>query len=475
MTIVEYSVSAAGDDGYWTGSDFITDYFAFGWSDGAQIAFCRFLGITIPAGATITAAYISLYITYKNGTPSPARIYADDSAIPTAPTSAATGNAKTKTTAYVSMGDPAAGDWRNSEELKTVIQELVDSYSYASGAAMQFFVVGQSGSNYSNWMADLYEDPSTHSHAAKLHIEYTAAPSGYTFEVESGSFALSGQNATIQKNVLIQADAGQFALSGLAANIMLNRFIDAASGSYSLTGSDLNILKNSIISGEAGAFNLAGQDASLLVARIMAAQPGSFGLSGQDVSILKNVLMGADPGAFALSGQDAAIQKSTIISAGSGSFGLSGIDANILLSRIISADPGEFILTFLDGDIVITTPGTYVFNCEVAAFTLMGHDAYIQKTTLISAEPGNFAISGQNADILRRLVIAAGSGSYILSGSDASILKSTRFAAGPGSFILSGQDISLIYTPSNVLVLYRGRVIANLGSGKPKGRTVGGV
>lgn len=179
MVTLNYQVSAGGDDGDFTSSSIDpTDTLAnFGSVFGISSIFAKFAGVTIPAGATITAAYISIYIHTKVGTTSACKIYFEDAANPAAPTTAASVNGRTKTTAYVSYTPPGSYGWSNSGDISAIIQELVDSYDYSAGKSMLLLLMGAgSGLNYSTIQTYETSDATT---GPKLHIDYTV-PSDFT-------------------------------------------------------------------------------------------------------------------------------------------------------------------------------------------------------------------------------------------------------------------------------------------------------
>lgn len=174
MTTVEYTITLGSDDGtndgYWNPSWLFTQNIYIGYAYGYRRGFFRFTGVTIPAGATITNAYLSLYAISKTGTPAAIPLYAEDAANPDAPTTYSDANGRTKTTATVNIGTLTTSAWNNIT-ITTIIQELVDSYSYASGAAMQFLTWTATGSGDNAYKIGDY---GYSSYPAVLHIEYTS-------------------------------------------------------------------------------------------------------------------------------------------------------------------------------------------------------------------------------------------------------------------------------------------------------------
>lgn len=174
-------VAADAADGLtYSGSGFSTSYNQwFIGNDGDTLwPFAYIAGVTIPDGATIDASYLIIVAaSTKSGTTVNTRIQFEDAANPTAPTSYATWAARTLTTTYVDWNSIAAwtnGATYNSPEIKTIIQELVDSYDYSSGATMG--ILGQYIAATSYRHGTDYHGSSAN--AVKLYIEYTEAGGG---------------------------------------------------------------------------------------------------------------------------------------------------------------------------------------------------------------------------------------------------------------------------------------------------------
>lgn len=176
MTTVDYQVSAGADDcawrpGYYAGNG--TAFWLGGSPFGAYKIAARF-AVTLPAGATITAAHVSLYITSIFGSPT-ADVYAEDAANPGAISSEKDGESRSLTTAKVAWSSYDIG-WTDSPDISAVLSELLTDYSYAAGKALQIILVGTSASgNYA--AARAREAGSTY--GPKLHIEYTESAGGY--------------------------------------------------------------------------------------------------------------------------------------------------------------------------------------------------------------------------------------------------------------------------------------------------------
>lgn len=173
MTTVDYQVSAGADDCYWQ-----TGYYESNGTDlylGRPLVFgvykiaARF-AVTLPAGATITAAHVSLYITSISGSPK-ADVYAEDAANPDAISSEKDGESRSLTTAKVTWSSFDSG-WTDSPDISAVLSELLTDYSYAAGKALQIILVGTSARN--NYAVARAQESAGNTYGPKLHIEYTA-------------------------------------------------------------------------------------------------------------------------------------------------------------------------------------------------------------------------------------------------------------------------------------------------------------
>jgi hypothetical protein len=121
----------------------------------------------------ITSAYVSFRFYDYSGTPPECTLYFEDAANPSAVSSASDGDDRVKTTANISVTGPTSGEWWNTGSIVSIIQELVDSYDYSSGAAMQMIIEGVASYGVSQQSA--YEDGNPVGRwAPKLHIEYAS-------------------------------------------------------------------------------------------------------------------------------------------------------------------------------------------------------------------------------------------------------------------------------------------------------------
>ena len=145
-------------------------------SKGAQTVGMRFVGMTIPAGSTITSAWVQFQVDETDSGAVDLLIQGQAADNPPGFTNT-TGNltARTKTTAAVPWAPVAwntigeAGPDQQTPHLTTVIQEIVDRPGWVSGNALVILVTGTGERT-----AESYNGNSAA--APLLHVEYTAIP-----------------------------------------------------------------------------------------------------------------------------------------------------------------------------------------------------------------------------------------------------------------------------------------------------------
>jgi type IV pilus assembly protein PilY1 len=135
----------------------------------------RFQNVTIPDGATITSAYLTFYFAASNLDEPDVTIYGANKGQNAYQFTTGSNNisARTRTTASVEWSNANLGapGWFDTPDLSTIVQELIDNYSYASGAGMILVMTSRANAGTRDTSVQSYDgDPDL---AAKLHIEYT--------------------------------------------------------------------------------------------------------------------------------------------------------------------------------------------------------------------------------------------------------------------------------------------------------------
>lgn len=210
MPSLNLSVGSGADDTRWDGGDFSNSEAYVNcpgiasWGSEKHLSF-RFTGVSGLSGANISSATLEVYVYGLQGTGCQLRVYADDSAAPTAPTTAGEFTGKTLTTAYVDWdGDPVTGDFNQSPNIASIIQELVDSYD---PSAIQLFLKNDHANDAANhfWQTLSYDYGV--SAAASLYITYTAGGSPVTITLSAASITASPQTTPAYNFQMLRPNA----------------------------------------------------------------------------------------------------------------------------------------------------------------------------------------------------------------------------------------------------------------------------
>lgn len=135
----------------------------------------RFQSVAIPKGATISRAYIEAFVSslYMSDDPN-LKIYGNavDDANDFNTEADVIGRART--TAFTSWVQNGIGhsDWKQSPDISSVIQEIVDRASWASGNSIVLLLIANTDVAQTYGLQVDAWNYSDHSHAPKLHIEY---------------------------------------------------------------------------------------------------------------------------------------------------------------------------------------------------------------------------------------------------------------------------------------------------------------
>lgn len=189
MTTVTATVAAGADDLSWhnegVGSFSATAAtILIGDSDSSNFnrwGLVRFTGLTIPVGATITEAHLSLKATGLTGTIPALTVYGVKGDNPAAPTTRSLANALTLSTAAVGWTPSAwvSTTVYQSSDLKTIIQEIVNQGTWASGEAIELVLTVPRGDTFSAANALSFRAyDNTPADAAQLSVTYTTAFAG---------------------------------------------------------------------------------------------------------------------------------------------------------------------------------------------------------------------------------------------------------------------------------------------------------
>lgn len=177
MATLNLAIGSGNDDAlqYSTGGAGVLDQTAHRLNDATDIHGLRFTNVTIPAGATISAASLKLYIyntTYDTLTATAACEDADNAAAFSTAVNDIYNRTKTTATAAISVTDVAAGGANHYQvcDLASAVQEVIDRAGWSSGNALVVILYGHTA-------GDLYfrSYDFDSAQAAKLDITYTVA------------------------------------------------------------------------------------------------------------------------------------------------------------------------------------------------------------------------------------------------------------------------------------------------------------
>lgn len=175
MATLQVKVTDTADDGWEIEGGLESSIVAAGSDGGVSFsAFFRFLNVTVPQGATIDSATLTVLITDVSGAPD-TTLYGVD--VDDAAAFADPGNLPSAATKTTASADPdPAGTGTKVITITTIVQEIVDRAGWASGNAMAFVADDNAGSGTNFWAAEDYEDAGTAE--AILDITYTVPAAG---------------------------------------------------------------------------------------------------------------------------------------------------------------------------------------------------------------------------------------------------------------------------------------------------------
>lgn len=169
---IEATNDAGSQGGTWATDEFWL-HAAFDWSVADKCGM-YFPAVAIPNGATITTAYIQVYGTASAGTATLTNLYMNDVDNAAGFTTEANfdGRAVTAAIAWDNITATWNGAYRNSPEMKTIVQAIVDRVGWATGQDMAVLWKDDGSTEGSYRYFSSSEDTDTNSPPI-LHIEYT--------------------------------------------------------------------------------------------------------------------------------------------------------------------------------------------------------------------------------------------------------------------------------------------------------------
>lgn len=178
--VVDVRAAVSLDDGYvHSGSSYqpasAIDYIGRDATPNIYDVWSRFPNITIPQGATIDVAYVTVESSDSSadGAGVKSNLYFNDEDDAVAPSDFADMNAKARTTAFTVWDDEdfAIDTPTNSSSMVDVVKEVVDRGSWASGNAMMLLWDDDVSDNNVNYRMKSQDEGNTK--AILLHVEWS--------------------------------------------------------------------------------------------------------------------------------------------------------------------------------------------------------------------------------------------------------------------------------------------------------------
>jgi hypothetical protein len=216
-----------------------------------------------------------------------------------------------------------------------------------------------------------------------VNLNFT--PGGYTFNLDPGSYAISGTAVALRYG---------------------RRFV-LASGVYAISGTAVALRRGYTMSVTPGVYSISGSAVSLIASRYLPAAPGVYAINGTAVSLRFGRLLTVAPGVYVLSGSAVALRYGHAINAVPGVYTITGIGPTLLWKHILRVTPGVY--TQVGSSVAaLRTPDQ---RCP-RRLQLSGKSIIFDyhEVTKISADPGVYTLVGGDVTFIydRRTVDHAG-------------------------------------------------------------------
>ncbi|HKJ40098.1 MAG TPA: SBBP repeat-containing protein [Anaerolineales bacterium] len=216
----------------------------------------RFMGVDIPQGATITAAWIQFTVNEATSDTTSLTVQAQAADDPSTFTSSS-GNisSRPRTSASVPLIPPVwdtvdvGGPDQRTPDLASVVQEVVDRQGWAEGNAMVFIITGTGERVAKSYERDVYGAPYLHieystsaSPTGELGLQISASPTTFTDAGESISYTYTLTNTgTVPLNGAYTVTDDTVALVDCSAaqSLLAEGQSTTCTGSYTTTVADV--------------------------------------------------------------------------------------------------------------------------------------------------------------------------------------------------------------------------------------------
>lgn len=169
-----------------------------------------------------------------------------------------------------------------------------------------------------NWITTEYNNQSAPT-VGNFYTSITFASNGgtaYSLSVLSGTFIVTGTNATLRAARNLPVGSGSYAETGTAATLRCARKIAPASGSYSISGTNAGLAVGRKVGCGFGSYSETGTSVGLKAGRKVGCGAGSYTITGTDATLTYGThtkVLAVDPGSFIISGSSVTLIYAPIV------------------------------------------------------------------------------------------------------------------------------------------------------------------
>lgn len=173
---------------------------------------------------------------------------------------------------------------------------------------------------------------------------------GYTIEPETGTYEVTGQDATLAYGRIFAADTTSYSITGTAASFVHVKGVPADSGNYSFTGTSAGLIvagapTGLTFSASGGTYTVTGTAVTFKQTYINAASTASYSITGTAADIYKGQTLVAASTSYSVTGSTAGFLYSRVVEAGQDSYTISGTQNNFLYGRSVVAATASYAVT----------------------------------------------------------------------------------------------------------------------------------
>lgn len=243
-----------------------------------------------------------------------------------------------------------------------------------------------------------------------LFIEIAPGGTAYTLTAAAGSFAETGNAATLKAALKLTAAKGTFTETANAALLRWGRTLSCVKGTFTLTGIAATLGSGQKLVAAVRALTLTMNGAWLTAARRLTAGVGAFVESGQAATLRlgKGIVHAVAP--YVLTGKPATLKATFKLTAAKGTFTETGNAAGLRYP--------------------------YRIACSAGSFSESGKPATLKAAFKLTAAKGTFSETANAAGLQKTFPLACAKGTFVLTGKPAGSIHTFRLDARPGRFVI---------------------------------------